>query len=61
MHKYLDIELFGWNKFTKNWWSITILRVASGSWQWYLLMIEEDLDEVTIQWFSFRKTKYEQE
>ncbi len=61
MHKYFDIELFGWNRIQEKWWSITILRVASGSWQWYLLMIEEDLDEVTIQWFSFRKTKYEQE
>ena len=59
MHKYFDIELFGWNRIQEKWWSITILRVASGSWQWYLLMIEEDLDEVTIQWFSFRKTKYE--
>jgi hypothetical protein len=57
MHKYFDIELFGWNRVKPDWWNVTILRVASGNWSWHLFMIEENLDECSVQWFTFRINK----
>ena len=57
MHKYFDIELFGWNKFREGWWNITILRVASANWSWHLFMIEENLDEGFVEWFKFQIRK----
>jgi hypothetical protein len=57
MHKYFDIELFGCNSVKPNWWNVTILRVASGNWSWHLFMIEENLDECSVQWFTFRINK----
>ncbi len=57
MHKYFDIELFGWNRIQEKWWNVTILRVASGNWSWHLFMIEENPDECFVQWFTFRINK----
>ena len=49
MHKYFDIELFGWNRIQEKWWNVTILRVA--------FMIEENLDECFVEWFKFSINK----
>ena len=57
MNKYLDIELFGWNKIEDKWWNITILRIASKNWSWHLFMMEENLDEGFVEWFKFRITR----
>lgn len=57
MHKYFDIELFGWNRIQEKWWNVTILRVASGNWSWHLFMIEENLDESFVEWFKFNINK----
>ncbi len=57
MHKYFDIELFGWSRIQEKWWNVTILRVASGNWSWHLFMIEENLDECFVEWFKFNITK----
>ena len=57
MHKYFDIELFGWNRLEENWWNITIMRVASANWSWHLFMIEENRDECYVEWFKFQIRK----
>ena len=57
MHKYFDIELFGWNRIQEKWWNVTILRLASGKWSWHLFMIEENLDECFVEWFKFNINK----
>lgn len=57
MHKYFDIELFGWNRIQDKWWNVTILRVASGNWSWHLFMMEENLDECFVEWFKFNINK----
>ena len=57
MHKYFDIELFGWNRIQEKWWNVTIFRVASGNWSWHLFMIEENLDECFVEWFKFNINK----
>tara|TARA_B110000285_G_scaffold47493_1_gene53541 strand:+ start:737 stop:910 length:174 start_codon:yes stop_codon:yes gene_type:complete len=57
MHKYFDIELFGWNRIKKDWWNITILRVSSGNWSWHLFMMEENLDDISVDWFKFSMNK----
>ena len=57
MHKYFDIELFGWNRLEENWWNITIMRVAADKWSWHLFMIEENRDECYVEWFKFQIRK----
>ena len=59
MLKYLDIELFSWNRIDRGWWNLTILRIASGNWSWHLFMMEENLDEGFVEWCTFRITKDE--
>jgi len=57
MNKYLDIELFSFNRIEKKWWNITFLRIASGNWSYHIFMVEENLDGLFIEWFKLNITK----
>ena len=56
MHKYFDIELFGYQHVDENWWNITFLRIASGRCSWHLFMIEQNLDQYFVQFCTFNRT-----
>lgn len=56
MYKYFDIELFGWQHIDEGWWNVTFFRIASGRWSWHLFMIEQNLDAMFIQWFTFHES-----
>jgi hypothetical protein len=55
MHKYFDIELFGFQHIDKGWWNISLLRIASGRWSWHFFMIEQNRDRLFIEWFTFNR------
>lgn len=56
MHKYFDVELFGWQRIDETWWNLTFFRIAGGNWSWHFFMIEESYDRLFIQWFTFNRT-----
>jgi len=53
--KQFDIELFGWQFIDKGWWNITLFRIAFVKISWHFLMIEQNRDELFIQFFTFNK------
>lgn len=57
MHKYFDIELFGYQHIDSGWWNITFFRIASANWSWHLFMVEENRDNCFVQWFTFTINK----
>ena len=56
MHKYFDIELFGYQHVDEHWWNVTFFRIASKNWGWHLFMIEQNLDGYTVQFCTYNRT-----
>ncbi len=52
--KYFDVELFGYQYIDKGWWNVTFFRIAFRNTSWHLFMVEQNRDELFIQWFTLQ-------